>query len=47
MFPAEAGEPLLSPKDTEAPASPRPPAAGLLPTWDDARAFYATLDERS
>jgi dTDP-4-dehydrorhamnose 3,5-epimerase len=43
-FPAEAGELLLSPKDTDAPGLAEAAAAGLLPTWDAARAFYATLD---
>ncbi|MFF1878088.1 dTDP-4-dehydrorhamnose 3,5-epimerase family protein [Leifsonia sp. NPDC058230] len=44
VFPAEAGELLLSPKDTDAPGLAESAAAGLLPTWDAARAFYATLD---
>ncbi|WP_426738740.1 dTDP-4-dehydrorhamnose 3,5-epimerase family protein [Plantibacter sp. 2H11-2] len=43
VIPPEAGIPLLSPKDTEAPGLDEAAAAGLLPTWDDARAFYATL----
>jgi len=43
-FPDEAGEPLLSPKDTEAPSLAEAAASGLLPTWDEARAFYASLD---
>lgn len=43
VIPPEAGTPLLSPKDTEAPGLDEAAAAGLLPTWDDARAFYATL----
>lgn len=42
-FPPEAGEPLLSPKDQEAPSLEEAREAGLLPTWDDAKAFYATL----
>lgn len=42
-FPVEAGEPLLSPKDLEAPGLDEAAAAGLLPTWDEAKAFYATL----
>ncbi len=42
-FPAEAGEPLLSPKDLEAPTLDEAVAAGTLPTWDAARAYYATL----
>ncbi|WP_285113897.1 dTDP-4-dehydrorhamnose 3,5-epimerase [Leifsonia sp. fls2-241-R2A-40a] len=43
-FPDAAGEPLLSPKDTEAPSLAEAAASGLLPTWEDARAFYASLD---
>lgn len=46
VFPPEAGEPLLSPKDTDAPGLTEAAAAGLLPTWDDMRAFYATLDTK-
>ena len=44
QFPSEAGELLLSPKDTEAPSLAEAKAAGLLPTWAAARAFYETLD---
>lgn len=43
-FPEEAGEPLLSPKDTGAPGLEEARQAGLLPTWEAARAFYASLD---
>ncbi|MFT2692307.1 dTDP-4-dehydrorhamnose 3,5-epimerase family protein [Clavibacter zhangzhiyongii] len=39
-FPEEAGEPLLSPKDLEAPTLAEAAAAGLLPTWSDMRAFH-------
>lgn len=46
-FPDEAGEPLLSPKDTEAPGLDDAAASGLLPTWEDARAFYASLNGRN
>ena len=42
-FPDEAGELLLSPKDTEAPTLAVAAEAGLLPTWDAARAYYDTL----
>lgn len=42
-FPAEAGELLLSPKDLEAATLADAAAAGLLPTWDDARAHYDML----
>ncbi|MET4583517.1 dTDP-4-dehydrorhamnose 3,5-epimerase [Conyzicola nivalis] len=44
VFPPDAGEALLSPKDTEAPGLSEAAAAGLLPTWDEARAFYASLN---
>ncbi len=43
-FPDEAGELLLSPKDTEAPSLAEAAASGLLPTWEAARTFYASLD---
>lgn len=42
-FPESAGELLLSPKDTAAPSLADAAAAGLLPTWDQARAFYDSL----
>ena len=42
-FPEEAGELLLSPKDTEAPGLSEAAASGLLPTWEDARRFYESL----
>jgi len=44
VFPEAAGEPLLSPKDTAAPSLSGAVSAGLLPTWSDMRAFYASLD---
>ncbi|WP_104130364.1 dTDP-4-dehydrorhamnose 3,5-epimerase family protein [Cryobacterium sp. N21] len=47
VFPPEAGELLLSPKDTEAPTLAAAAASGLLPTWDAARAHYATLNDRN
>jgi dTDP-4-dehydrorhamnose 3,5-epimerase len=43
-FPIDAGELLLSPKDTDAPGLAEAAATGLLPTWEQARAFYASLD---
>lgn len=46
QFPAQAGELLLSPKDTEAPSLAAAAANGLLPTWDEARAFYGSLSPR-
>lgn len=42
-FPDAAGSLLLSPKDTEAPSLHAAADAGLLPTWDAARAFYDSL----
>ncbi|GAA1692298.1 dTDP-4-dehydrorhamnose 3,5-epimerase [Microcella alkalica] len=45
-FPGEAGEPLLSPKDLEAPTLLDAEAAGLLPAWEGARAYTAALDDR-
>lgn len=45
-FPTDAGELLLSPKDTDAPSLEDAVASGLLPTWDDAKSFYASLGGR-
>jgi len=39
----DTGGLLLSPKDTDAPSLAEAAESGLLPTWDDARAYYATL----
>ena len=47
VFPPEAGELLLSSKDTDAPTLAAAAAGGLLPTWDAARAYYATLNDRN
>ncbi|MDO9395712.1 MAG: dTDP-4-dehydrorhamnose 3,5-epimerase [Herbiconiux sp.] len=44
-FPEAAGDLLLSPKDTDAPSLAEAAESGLLPTWDEARAFYASLNE--
>lgn len=44
VFPPEAGELLLSPKDTDAPSLAEAVASGLLPQWDDIQKFYASLD---
>lgn len=44
VFPKEAGDPLLSPKDTDAPGLADAEASGLLPTWADSRAFYESLN---
>ncbi|MBF4575879.1 dTDP-4-dehydrorhamnose 3,5-epimerase [Frondihabitans sp. VKM Ac-2883] len=43
VFPDEAGEALLSPKDTDAPSLAEAAAAGTLPTWADMRAYYSSL----
>lgn len=45
-FPEAAGELLLSPKDTEAPGLAEAEASGLLPTWETARAYYDSLNDR-
>lgn len=45
-FPSEAGELLLSPKDTDAPGLVEAAGLGLLPTWEAARAFYRSLDTK-
>ncbi|WP_169079649.1 dTDP-4-dehydrorhamnose 3,5-epimerase family protein [Microcella alkalica] len=45
-FPAEAGEPLLSPKDLEAPTLEEARRIGLLPTLDAVRAHVGALDGR-
>ncbi|HEU5222598.1 MAG TPA: dTDP-4-dehydrorhamnose 3,5-epimerase [Candidatus Lumbricidophila sp.] len=42
-FPDAAGAPLLSPKDEIAPTLAEAEASGILPTWDEAKAFYAEL----
>lgn len=46
VFPPEAGEPLLSPKDTGALGLTEAAATGLLPRWTETRAFYASLNGR-
>ncbi|MBG6058529.1 dTDP-4-dehydrorhamnose 3,5-epimerase [Cryobacterium sp. MP_M5] len=45
VFPPEAGAPLLSTKDTDAPGLSAAAASGLLPTWPAARALYESLKE--
>jgi dTDP-4-dehydrorhamnose 3,5-epimerase len=47
VFPTEAGEPLLSPKDVEAPSLEEAAAAGLLPEAAAVRAFLRSLDQAS
>ena len=44
VFPEEAGELLLSPKDTDAPSLADAAAVGLLPIWQEARALYSYLN---
>ena len=45
-FPLPADDLLLSAKDTDAPGLLQAKESGLLPTWDAARAFYASLDDK-
>lgn len=47
VFPEEAGELLLSPKDTDAPSLAEAASSGLLPTWDEARRLYESLARAS
>lgn len=42
-LPLPADELLLSPKDTEAPSLSEAAASGLLPTWEDATSYVASL----
>ncbi len=42
-FPDDVGELKLSPKDTEAPSLAEAQGLGLLPTFDEAVAFYAQM----
>lgn len=42
-FPAELGEPLLSPKDLQAPTLAEAAETGLLPAWDECVEYYASL----
>jgi dTDP-4-dehydrorhamnose 3,5-epimerase len=44
-WPADV-DPLLSPRDLAAPTLAEAEAAGLLPSYDDCRAFYAELRSR-
>jgi dTDP-4-dehydrorhamnose 3,5-epimerase len=46
VFPPEAGELLLSPKDTDAPGLTEAASSGSLPTWDAARDYYASLNSK-
>jgi dTDP-4-dehydrorhamnose 3,5-epimerase len=45
-WPVVDGEPILSERDREAPGLERVQAAGLLPTWDETRAFVDELRQR-
>lgn len=45
-FPPDAGEPILSSKDTDALGLFEARERGLLPTWEQAKAFYASLATR-
>ncbi|MFC9559095.1 dTDP-4-dehydrorhamnose 3,5-epimerase family protein [Agromyces sp. NPDC056965] len=47
VFPDSAGDVLLSPKDTAAPSLAEAKAAGLLPTWSAARAYYEELNGKA
>jgi dTDP-4-dehydrorhamnose 3,5-epimerase len=46
-WPAVDGGPILSDRDREAPSLEKVQAAGLLPTWDEARAFVEDLHRRT
>ena len=46
VFPPEAGQPLLSPRDTAAPSLAEAASTGLLPGWDAARELYGSLNAR-
>jgi dTDP-4-dehydrorhamnose 3,5-epimerase len=45
-FPPEAGDLLLSRKDTDAPTLADAAASGLLPSWDEACSYYASLNSK-
>lgn len=44
VFPIDTERLLLSPKDVEAPSLAEAAELGLLPTYDDVRGFYASLN---
>ena len=46
-WPAVDGEPILSDRDREAPTLEEVRAAGLLPTWDETKAFIDGLRSRN
>lgn len=45
VFPEEAGELLLSPRDVDAPSLAEAAASGLLPVYSDVSAWYASLNK--
>jgi dTDP-4-dehydrorhamnose 3,5-epimerase len=45
-WPAVDGEPILSDRDREAPTLAEVQASGLLPTWEDTKAFIVDLRRR-
>lgn len=47
VFPAEAGELLLSPKDVDAPTLAAARDSGLLPPWDSVLEHYKMLDAKT
>jgi len=47
VFPEEAGDLVLSPKDTDAPSLSEAAASGLLPLLQDVRAHYASLASKA
>ncbi len=46
VWPDLDGEPIMSDRDREAPTLDEVKAAGLLPTWDEAKAFVEELRRR-
>lgn len=46
-FELDASRLLLAPKDLEAPSLAEAVELGILPTWDGAKGYYATLNEGS
>jgi dTDP-4-dehydrorhamnose 3,5-epimerase len=46
VFPDEAGDLILSPKDTDAPSLAEARESGLLPMWSDVTAHYRSLATR-
>jgi dTDP-4-dehydrorhamnose 3,5-epimerase len=46
VFPAEAGELILAPKDEEAPTLADARKSGMLPSWESCNALYAQLAKK-